>query len=240
MSGALALAVLVLAPALALAGCESNIDRSAAIAGQGRHLIADKGKLKIGAPNRDVRVQRAVIVRGDGAAAAAVEVRNAGRRAQVNVPILIDVRDGTGTSVYRNDAVGLQPALQRLAVVRSGRTAWWVNDQLLGADTARSVNARIGNARAIARPPHIEARDLHIDSDSNGPYLTGAIVSRLERPQRNLPVFAVALRGGRVVAAGRALVPKVVAHARKPVHFRLLFVGNPRGARIQVTIAPEV
>jgi hypothetical protein len=238
MRGAAALAVLVLAPALA--ACESNIDRSARIAGQGRHLIADKGTLKLGASNRDVHIQRAVIVHGDGAAAAAVEVRNAGRRAQVNVPILIDVRDAKGTSVYRNDAVGLQPALQRLAVVRSGRTAWWVNDQLLGAEAARSVSARVGAARAVARPPHIDARDLHLDSDANGPYLTGAIVSRLQRPQRNLPVFAVALRGGRVVAAGRALVPKVAAHARKPVHFRLLFVGNPRGARIQVTIAPEV
>ena len=238
MRAATALAVLALASALT--ACESNIDRSARIAGHGRHLIADKGTLKLGASNRDVHIQRAVIVHGDGAAAAAVEVHNAGRRAQVNVPILIDVRDGKGTSVYRNDAVGLQPALQRLAVVRSGRTAWWVNDQLLGAETARSVNARVGSARAVARPPHIGARGLRIDSDANGPYLTGAIVSRLERPQHNLPVFAVALRGGRVVAAGRALVPKIAAHARKPVHFRLLFVGNPRGARIQVTIAPEV
>jgi hypothetical protein len=238
MRGAAALAVLVLAPALS--ACESNIDRSARIAGQGKHLIADKGTLKLGASNRDVHIQRAVIVHGDGAAAAAVEVRNAGRRAQVDVPILIDVRDGKGTSVYRNDAVGLQPALQRLAVVRSGRAAWWVNDQLLGAETARSVSARVGGARAVTRSQRIEARGLRLDSDADGPYLTGTIVSRLERPQRNLPVFAVALRGGRVVAAGRALVPKVAAHARKPVRFRLLFVGNPRGARIQVTIAPEV
>jgi hypothetical protein len=54
-------------------------------------------------------------------------------------------------------------------------------------------------------------------------------------------VFAVALKGDKVVAAGRALVPKVLPGdpAKKP-RFRLYFIGDPKGAKIDVTVAPNV
>ena len=89
-------------------------------------------------------------------------------------------------------------------------------------------------ANAVERPR------VHFEGDSTGRFLTGTVVSSSRSVLRDVPVFAVALKGRRVVAAGRALVPKVpAAGSSKKVVFRLFFVGEPRGARIALTVAPN-
>jgi hypothetical protein len=233
-------AAVALLVAAGVSACESTADKSAQIAAEGKQAVQASGTLKI-RRNADVRVARAVVVRGvGGAVAAAVEVRNAGARAQRDVPVLIDVRDRRGASLYKNDAVGLQPALQRLATLRGRHTAWWVNDQVTVASAPRSVRARVGAAPSAARIPRVRVTGVHFDGDSTGRYLTGTVVNPSRRALRNVPIFAVALKGSRVVAAGRALVPKLpAAGSSKKVVFRLFFVGQPRGARIAVTVAPN-
>jgi hypothetical protein len=221
---------------LALAGCESNYARSARIAREGKRLIAAAGRFRVGPENPDVRVTRAVLVRGGGTIAAAVELRNRGARAQAAVPLLIDV-SAHGKSVYRNDLQGLQPALQHAGLVPGRGRVWWVDDQLLGVTTASRVRARVGRGRELAREPDVTLRGLGYRTDSNGTYLTGRVVNRTGRVLRNLPVYAVALEHGRVVAAGRALVPKAPPTG-KPGRFRLIFVGNPKGAHVEISVAP--
>ena len=119
------------------------------------------------------------------------------------------------------------------------RSVWWVNDQLLGATAARSVHARIGRGTAVRKVPRVRLRGLGYTTDSEGTYLRGTVDNRSGREQRDLPIFAVALKGRRVVAAGRALVAKAPpAGHGKPGRFRLIFVGNPQGAHVQLTVAP--
>jgi hypothetical protein len=232
-------AVVVLAAA-GLSACESTAAKSARIAAEGKQAVQATGTLKI-QHNAELRVARAVVVRGaGGTVAAAVEVHNAGARAQRDVPVLIDVRDGHGASLYKNDTVGLQPALQRLASVGGKRSAWWVNDQVTAASTPKSVRARVGAAPAAGSVPDVRVTGAHFDGDSTGRYLTGTVVNPSRRVLRNLPIFAVALKGSRVVAAGRALVPKLpAAGSPKKVVFRLFFVGDPRAARVVLTVAPN-
>lgn len=231
-------AVAVLAAAAGLSACESTADKSARIARQGRSAFTDQGTLKV-KRSADLRVARTAVVRGaGGSVAAAVEIRNDGSRAQRDVPVLIDVRDGRGASLYKNDALGLQPALQRLASVRPHRASWWVNDQVTAAGTPRSVAARVGAAPAAASIPALGLRDVHLDADATGRFLTGAVTNPTKKVLRRVPVFAVALKGRRVTAAGRAFVAKLPAKGtRKTVRFRVYFVGDPRGARIAVTVA---
>jgi hypothetical protein len=241
MRRAAAVALAALAGA-GLAACESTADKSARIAREGRDAVKASGRLRVDRVNPDVRVARAVVVRGaGGAVAAAVQLRNAGPRAQADVPVLIDVRDAKGASVYRNDTVGLQRALQRIPLVAGHGSAWWVNDQLLGAQASKSVKVRVGAARRVGRPPRVALRDVHFESDATGRFLTGIATNRSKATLRDVAVFAVAQRGGKVVAAGRALVPKLPAGKLPPkrrIHFRLFFVGEPRGARIALTVAP--
>ncbi|HWH92865.1 MAG TPA: hypothetical protein VNT03_03305 [Baekduia sp.] len=238
MKAALGLVVVV----AVLPGCESTADKSAAIAREGRIAIRASGTLKV-KRSGTLRVARAVVVRGDGGAmAAAVEVRNGGAAAAKEVPVLIDVRGSGGRSLYKNDTVGLQPALQRLASVRPHATSWWVNDQVTTAAAPRSVKAVVGAAPEVrGTVPDVALKDVHFDGDATGRYLTGVVVNPSRLVLKNVPIFAVALKGSRVVAAGRALVPKLpAAGGRKQTHFRLFFVGDPRGARIATTVAPTV
>ncbi|HEV7751916.1 MAG TPA: hypothetical protein VGO71_10260 [Baekduia sp.] len=235
-AGAGALAALA---AGGLAACESTADKSAAIAAQGRAAVRGGGALKI-TRNRDVRVVRSAVVRGaGGAVAVAVQLRNAGARAQRDVPVLIDVRDARGASVYSNAVVGLQPALQRLTLIRGRSSAWWVNDQVTASAPPRAVRVRAGAAKAAVGPPRVALTGVHFDADATGRFLTGTVVNRARSVLRQVPIFAVAIKGGTVVAAGRSLVPKLpAAGAPKPTHFRLFFVGEPRGARLALTVAP--
>jgi hypothetical protein len=236
-----ALGAALLLVALSTAACESTADKSARIAKAGRDAFRDAGTLKI-RPSPDLRVARAAVVRGaGGAVAAAVEIRNAGADGRRDVPVLVDVRDAHGASLYKNDARGLQPALQRIASVRGHRTAWWVNDQVTAAGTPRSVTARVGAAPAAARVPSLKLADVHFDDDATGRYLTGTVTNSTNSPLRQVPVFAVALKGRRVVAAGRAFVAKLQPKAtKKPARFRIYLVGDPRGARLALTVAAPV
>jgi hypothetical protein len=231
----------VVALAGGLSACESTADKSAKIARQGKAAVQDAGVVSI-KRSADLRVARAVVIRGaGGSVAAAVEVRNQGTAAQRDVPVLIDVRDAKGASLYKNDTVGLQPALQRLASVRGHRTSWWVNDQVTVSGTAKSVQARVGAAPVVASVPDVTIKDPHFDGDTTGRYLTGVVVNAGKTVLTNVPIFAVALKGTRVVAAGRALVAKLpAAGGKKQTHFRLFFVGDPRGARVALTVAPTV
>jgi hypothetical protein len=238
-AGAAALVAVV--AATGLSACQSTADKSARIARDGKRAVQAAGRLQI-TRSAELRVARAVVVRGaGGSVAAAVEVRNRGAAAQRDVPILIDVRDATGASLYKNDTIGLQPALQRLASVRGRTTAWWVDDQVTVASAPRTVRARVGAAPRARAVPDVVLKDVHFDSDATGRFLTGTVVNPSPAILRDVPVFAVALKGRRVVAAGRALVPKLpAAGTRKQTHFRLFFVGEPRGARVALTVAPTV
>ncbi len=49
-------------------------------------------------------------------------------------------------------------------------------------------------------------------------------------------MLGVARRGGRIVAAGRAIVPLV--KPGKKAKFNLFFIGNPKGARVTLSAPP--
>jgi hypothetical protein len=65
--------------------------------------------------------------------------------------------------------------------------------------------------------------------------LGGILVNRSPTASSKVSVYAVALAGKRVVAAGRAAVT-VLAKSSSP--FQIFLVGNPTGARTELTVAP--
>jgi hypothetical protein len=255
----LAIAVAGLALMLAASGCESTESQSARLGREGAKLIASASTVGLGAANGAVRVGQVALVQGSGRTAAAVELTDTGALAQVDVPVLIDVRNAKGASVYRNDIQGLEPSLQEMPLLRAHQTAWWVDDQVLAAGTPQSVHVRVGAAKggssdaeggahagaatgAATASAGVQVSSVSLgDGGIAGPYLNGSIVNRSGVAQHNMPIFAVALRGGRVVAAGRALVPSLPASGGgHPMSFRIYLVGSPTGAQIELTAAPTV
>jgi hypothetical protein len=227
-----------------LAGCESSQTKSARLAREGAGA-AKLTAVAAGPRNREVRVARTKLLRGpDGTAAAVVELRNTGTRPQARVPVQISVRDGRGRPVYKNDLRGLQPALQQLAYLGAGRRAYWVHNQVLAARPPRKLSVRVGRALGKApagRPPKVVVDRVRIDRDSTGRFVTGRVRNLSAIAQRDMPIYGVALREGRVVAAGRAIIDRVdPAPTPRRITFRMFFVGDPRGARLVVQPVPTV
>jgi hypothetical protein len=228
------LLVLCLLP-LALAACESSQETSARLAKLAKAGRKEKG-VAVTKANPDVQVLRTALVHDANGTAVAVELRLRGSKPQAQLPLALEV---SGSRAYRNDVPGLAPSLTHVALLPPGVRVWWVNDQVL-ADGPRAARARVGASRApvVGRPPRLVARSLQLDHDSSGAYTSGRLHNASKVEQRTVTVFAVAERGGRVVAAGRAGIERLKAGGT--ARFKVFWIGNPAGARVSVFAPPTV
>jgi hypothetical protein len=241
MPRAVLIACLVLAT-LALAACESSQTKSARLEKTGKGK-AQLTTITAGAANTAIKVGATTVLTSDSGKAAVVELQNTGPVAEVQVPLVITVKDAGGKPLYKNDIKGLQPSLQQLAFLDKGQKAYWVNDQVLAGKPPKSVDVAVGKAKgtASAPVPRITLGPAKLESDSSGAYATAEIKNESKLTQINLPIFAVALKGGKVVAAGRAIIEKLApAPTKKPVFYKIFFIGNPKGAQLQVAAAPTI
>ena len=228
--------------ALSLSACESTQTKSARLEKTGRNQ-AKLTTLKTGAANSAVKVLSTAVLHSANGNAAVVQLRNTGPADEVNVPLLIQVKDPRGTVVYKNDIAGLQPSLQQMAYLAKGQTAYWVNDQVLAVDPPKGVDVTVSAAASapVIDVPKITLSPAKLDHDTTGAYATGEVKNLSKIPQLNLPIFAVAHKGSTIVAAGRAIIERLdPAPTKKPVLFKIYFIGDPRGAALELTAAPTV
>jgi hypothetical protein len=225
---------------LALPGCESTREQAAKFAQQGSKAFQAKG-LQVTRQSRDVRVLERTVVSDANGTAAVVVLRNTGTRALAEVPIAISVRDARGKVVWRNDAPGLESGLTHVALIAPGQTVTWVNDQVqpVGGKPA-SVAATVGAgqpAPANAMGVHMTVGTASLQGDPvSGVTAGGQVTNGSSIDQPNLVVAAVARNGGKIVAAGRAIVPLLKAHGHD--RFQVYFIGNPTGAQLQLAAQP--
>ena len=234
MRASLALAV---AAALLATGCETTQERSAQIGRSLGHQGAATGRLHLGAANRGVHVLRSAVVRAGSQSAVAVELSNPGGRAQASFPVLIAVRDAHGRTVYRNDTEGIEPSLQRLALLPAHTSEWWVDNEVLAA-APTSVSVAVGASAAVVphTTPLITTSGANASASFPGPHVSVTLSNRSASVQHGLAVYAVILDGGRVVGAGRAIVAQLAAHASASVVIPV--IGSVDGRTISITAAP--
>jgi hypothetical protein len=220
---------------LALTGCESTQDKSARLEREGGGALREKGVV-VTRENPDVKVVSTGAVQDENGTAVVVRLRNTGRRTLSQVPITVDVRGG-GKTLFRNDAPGLEPTLVRAPLLYPGREFAWVNDQVAASGKPGTVRAKVGDGPAVKDVPRITITAPRLEQDPvSGIAATGYVANGSKVEQRKLVVFAVATKGKRVVAAGRGQVPRL--QAGKRARYTVFFIGNPRGARIQVAAPP--
>jgi len=231
------LAALALA-ALALSGCETTAEESAKLERkaereQAEHPAPAQKGLSIARASAAVKVVNATLVRDSEGAAAAVTIRNVSPRALRSVPIAITVRDARGRTLFQNNAPGLEAALTSLALLPAHGEATWVDDQIPSSGEPASVSALVGVAPAASgQAPRIEVEGLR-PSEESGAGAAGTVRNRSALTQRKLVVYVLASRAGKIVAAGRAVVPEVAPGAS--VGFQVFFVGSARGATLQAS-----
>jgi len=91
-----------------------------------------------------------------------------------------------------------------------------------------------------AQVPKFAISGVSLGSDSDGLYAKGTIVNRSKIAQRRLTIFCVARKGGKIVAAGRAILDALAPAGAKPTRFTVFFIGNPKGAKLSFSAPPTV
>jgi hypothetical protein len=221
---------------LALAGCESTQDRSARLAKLAKHVDVEHG-ITVARENPDVKVLRTAWVRDRYGVAAVVELRSKAKRAQANLPLAFTVKGPGGSKQYTNDLAGLSPTLTHVALLRPGEHVWWVNDQVSAAHP-KTVVAKVGGEKGTVPKvvPKLVPTKLSLTGDSSGTYTRGMLRNESAIDQRQVMVYGVAQRHGRVVAAGRGGIERIKPH--KQALFRVFWIGDPKGATVHLFAPP--
>jgi hypothetical protein len=235
---ALAVGLLALLCALPLAGCESTQDKSRRIAREGRHKLAQAKGLEVKRQNPAVKIVSTATLTDENGTAVVVRMRNVGKTALAALPVAVEVDDAAGKSLYSNSTPGLETSLVQASMLGRGDELWWVNDQVAAASKPAKVKALVGDAKPAAGPaPKITLTGVHVSVDPvDGVAVKGQAVNHSKIDQRKLVIYAVAQKGKRVVAAGRAIIERL--RPGKPAHFTIFFIGDPRGARLTLAAPP--
>ncbi|ADB53183.1 hypothetical protein [Conexibacter woesei] len=235
-------AVLASAAVLAVsgAGCETTREQAAKFGRGGNAAFRVEG-LEVRRANRDVRVVESSVISDVNGTAVVAVLRNAGRAALADVPLAMVVKGAGGRALARNDEPGLERGLTHAPLLPVGRDVPWVHDQVIvagGRATAAEVTPGAGRPApgdAGANEIAISAARLEGDPASGITAIANA-VNRSGVAQRDLLIVCVARRGGRVVAAGRAIVPSIRAGGR--AEFQVFFIGDPTGAELTFDAQP--
>lgn len=224
--------------ALLLGGCTTTQERSALLSSQAEKA-AEAKKFKVGKTSREVTVETVARLQGADAAAVVVRLDNRTGKAQTLLPIGLDLYDAKKVSLYTNRIDGLDPALNNVPVAPPG-VSYWVNNQVPVAKPART-RVRIGVPRQAtpADLPEIKVAKLKVGDDTGVATLTGVVRNLSPVEQRRLTIFAVALKGSKIVAAGRAVVDKLGPKGSKGQRFSIYFTGDPSGATLHVDAPPS-
>lgn len=239
MTRALLVAAVFAVPLL-LGACETTQEKSARLEAKGAR-IGVEGKVELKRTNQDLEVTDKYLLTDQYGSAVILRIENRSSEGQVGVPIQIDVKDAKGKSVYRNDEEGYEDGLLNLQMIGPKEKTWWVNDQVLATRKPASFNYEIGVSEKDypAKPPEVEVSEPKLEVDpTSGIFVTGTAVNKSAIDQEEMLLYAVAVDRGRVVAAGRGLIPRLRADSKK-VTYNIFFIGDPRGAKIDVFATPD-
>jgi hypothetical protein len=238
----IALAGLALLAAASLVACESTQSRSAELEEDGgKALLADSG-VKIEKESTDVKVTSATLLSDANGGAVVVSLHNSSEENLVDMPILINVIDAKGKSMYTNAIPGIEPALAAVPYIPAGGDVDWVNDQVLTAGKPKSVKVKVGASTDSysGALPEIEVSAPKVEGDPvSGIEATGTVVNETGEDQERLLLYAVGRRGGKVAAAGRGAIEHLKP-GTKPLHYDIFFIGNPTGTDLEISQFPTL
>jgi hypothetical protein len=225
-----------------LPGCVTTQQRNTRAKLRATRLLASRGPLIVTRPNRDVRVDRVALLRGAGATAIIVRLANTSRMTLTDLPISVGVV-ARGRRTYLNRRAGLEYFQRHVAAIGPRDEVTWVFTSRRRTPGRARPFALVG---APARPPVSHAGHLPgiLASAVAMPVAArpGRVRVRVRNPtqvpQYGLVVYALARRGGRYVAAGRATVADLGTKSAATVDLRL--VGAPRGAPLELEALPTI
>jgi hypothetical protein len=224
--------VATLPVAVALTGCVSTQRIAARARLVSARTLASQNATEVTRANPDVTVGRPALIHAQSGTAIVVPLRNNTSSTLTDLPISVGVRT-PHRELNLNRSANLDYFETHVAVVAPhGETEWVFT-------TRRRVTR--GRAVAIVGSPQLHptvAGDLpRIDVSSRGSaHLT--VSNRSAVPQYDLQVYAVAVRAGRYVGAGRAEVSHLGTGASTTLSISL--VGESQRATLRLIALPTI
>jgi hypothetical protein len=234
----LACASALAAVALLCSGCETSAEKSAKLERAAKRVaLAQQTGLSIAHASTVVKVTAVSIVRGREGSAAVVTLHNRSSQTLLHVPIAISLKDAHGTTVYSNSTPGLATTLTSVAVAPAHGEITWIDDQI-ASRAGTSASTKVGDGQAVSgAAPRLTVQGLQLAEDPNGGSdAEGTAINHSTVDQSELLINVVARRGGRIVAAGRAVLASLRAGSSSP--FQVFFIGDPKGAQLQLSAPP--
>ena len=155
--------------------------------------------------------------------------------------MLVTVTGAGGKVVYSNESGGVEPSLQRMALLHPGAGQWWVDDQVLTSQSTSGVKVHVGTGcdrqLALGRSePHGEGREHRSAVRHQRAQRAG------RQPLRQSPEQRAGVRRRRARRQGRGRRPRSGQRAScslgRVAPVQIFLVGNPAGAKIELTAVP--
>jgi hypothetical protein len=217
--------------AVAVSGCATTQDANKRASINADRTLASREPLVLRGTDRNVQVISTSVVNGKDGSAVVVVLRNRGDQPVNDLPIEVGPEGGEPVNTRPN-----VPYFQSHApAIAAGEEATWVYVSKVPLHADRAF-ARVGSP---ASPPVATAErlsELETGGSSHGSSVRAEVTNDIGIPQYDLDVYAVARKGGRYVAAGRANLEHL--GVSKTARLRLSLIGDAKGAQIQV-FAPQ-
>ena len=219
----------------ALPACESTQDKAAALRKQGAKAFSEKG-LSVKGKSKSVEIRGRTVLSDPNGTAAVVELENRTSKTLRGVPIAIDVTNGR-KSLFKNDDPGLEPSLVSIPILRPRERVTWVNDQVF-AESPKAVKVKVGTEKGTVKSaPEMKVSKPELIPDPvSGLAAEGKVTNPSKILQKKLVLYAVARKGGKVVAAGAGGIEKL--RPGKSAGYQIFFIGKPKGAKITIATPP--
>lgn len=223
----------LMAMAVALSGCATTQDANKRASIQADRTLASRKPLELRAADPDVQVVRTSVISGNHGSAIVVVLRNRGDTPVNDLPIEVGPQGGAPVNTRPN-----VPYFQSHApAIAPGAEVTWV---YLSKDPIGSSRAfaRVGApvAHPVTTAGHVSELEVEGSPAKGGSAVAAEVTNDTGVPQYDLDVYAVARKGDRYVAAGRANLEHL--GVSKSAHLSLPVIGDAKGTQIQV-FAPQ-
>jgi hypothetical protein len=212
-------------------GCVSTQTKNSRTLLVNARTLDSQSALRVTRINPDVAVTSVGLIRSPRGTAIAVALHNRATRALSDLPISVGVLQGR-IRRYLNRRANLPYYDTHIPSIAPGARAIWVLPVHRALPSAATPFAEVGVAR---QPMSTSARALpQIDAvlrpgvTGRGPHVR--VTNTTGVPQYDLQVYAVGIRAGHFLAAGRASAPTLDGGAQTSL--RLDLIGRARGTQL--------
>jgi hypothetical protein len=227
---------------LGASGCETTQKAAARVRINSERTLEGRKPVKIKGHAENIDIVDASLIKGDGAGAVVVEVKNTGTEPVSDLPILVGVSAADGDKEPLNGGKDLPYFQTHLPAVSAGHTMTWVYVAKKVDPDAAKAYAEIGAGptppfTSVTTIPEIDIGTPTASADDPSK-VTVDVKNDLGFTQYDLPVFAWATKGDRPVAAAFASAGDLESGETETVDLDL--IGDAKGAELHVSAPPTI